>query len=126
MSAFHRAHDQRYGYHDARRPVEIVNLRVRAIGITDKPRIRKIAKAVQSGKMRTAASLDCILDGKRQTAALIDREQLRHGDSFAGPAVISEYSATTLVPAGWQVQVDAYGQIMLTKPDKSRSHGRKN
>jgi N-methylhydantoinase A len=126
VSAFHRAHDQRYGYHDARRPVEIVNLRVRAIGITDKPRIGKMTKVVQSAKRRTAASLNCILDGKRQTAALIDREQLRNGEFFAGPAVISEYSATTLVPAGWRVQVDAYGQIMLTKPDKSRSHARKN
>jgi N-methylhydantoinase A/oxoprolinase/acetone carboxylase beta subunit len=51
---------------------------------------------------------------------------LRNGDSFAGPAVISEYSATTLVPACWQAQVDAYGQILLTKPEKSRPHARKN
>jgi N-methylhydantoinase A/oxoprolinase/acetone carboxylase beta subunit len=79
-----------------------------------------------SRKMRPAASLDCILDGRQQTAALIDREQLRSGDSFAGPAVISEYSATTLVPAGWQAKVDAYGQILLTKSEKSRRHARKN
>ena len=126
VSAFHRAHEQRYGYHDAKRAVEIVNLRVRATGITDKPRIEKIARVASAEKMRRAASLDCVLDGKRQTAALIDREQLRRGDSFAGPAVISEYSATTLVPAGWRAQVDAYGQILLTKPGKSRPHARKN
>ena len=86
----------------------------------------KIAKAAKSKKMRTAASLDCVLDGKRQTATLIDREQLHNTDSFAGPAVISEYSATTLVPAGWQAQVDAYGQILLTKSRKSRRHAREN
>jgi N-methylhydantoinase A len=126
VNAFHRAHEQRYGYHDAKRPVEIVNVRVRATGITDKPRIAKMAKVAKSGKTHTAASLDCVLEGRRQTAALIDREQSRAGDSFAGPAVISEYSATTLVPAGWQAQVDAYGQILLTKPEKSRPHARKN
>jgi N-methylhydantoinase A len=126
MSAFHRAHEQRYGYHDAKRPVEIVNLRIRAIGITDKPRFSKIARAAKSAKIPTAASLDCVLDRRRQTAALINRERLCNADSFAGPAVISEYSATTLVPAGWRAQVDAYGQILLTKAEKSRLHARKN
>jgi len=122
VNAFHRAHEQRYGYSNVKRAVEIVNLRVRATGITDKPRAEKIAKAAKGQKMRAAGSLDCVLDGKRQRANLIDREQLRSGDSFAGPAVISEYSATTLVPAGWRARVDAYGQILLTRPTKSRSH----
>jgi N-methylhydantoinase A len=124
VSAFHRAHEQRYGYSNVKRAVEIVNLRVRATGITDKPRAEKIAKAAKGEKMPAAGSLDCVMDGKRQTAALIDREQLRSGDSFAGPAVISEYSATTLVPAGWRARVDGYGQILLTRPPKSRAHAR--
>jgi len=38
--------------------------------------------------------------------------------------MISEYSATTLVPAGWRARVDAYGQILLTRPPKSRAHAR--
>jgi N-methylhydantoinase A len=124
VSAFHRAHEQRYGYHDATRPVEIVNLRVRATGITDKPRIARMAKLANLAKIRTAATLDCVLDGRRQTATLIDREQLGPGASFTGPAVVSEYSATTLVPAGWRAQVDPYGQILLTKSEKSRPHAR--
>jgi N-methylhydantoinase A len=124
VSAFHRAHEQRYGYSDVKCAVEIVNLRVRATGITDKPRAEKIARAAKGEKMRAAGSLDCVLDGKRQIATLIDREQLRSGDSFTSPAVISEYSATTLVPAGWRARVDGYGQILLTKPTKSRAHAR--
>ena len=126
VSAFHRTHEQRYGYHDAKRAVEIVNLRVRAIGITDKPRIEKIATVTKGKKMRPVASIDCILDGERQTAASIDREQVHSGDSFAGPAVISEYSATTLVPPGWRARVDAYGQILVTKSENARLHARKN
>jgi len=126
VSAFHRAHEQRYGYSNDKRAVELVNLRVRATGITDKPRAEKIAEAAKGEKMRAAGSLDCVLDGRRQTAALIDREQLRSGDSFAGPAVISEYSATTLVPAGWRARVDAYGQILLTRLPKSRANARNN
>ena len=116
VAAFHRAHEARYGYHDAKRTVEIVNLRVRATGVTDKPGLRKIAAATAavSGRTRRGGTMDCVLDGRRCRAALIARDELRGGDSLSGPAVISEYSATTLVPHGWSGRVDAYGQILLT------------
>ncbi|HXM88398.1 MAG TPA: hydantoinase/oxoprolinase family protein, partial [Candidatus Acidoferrum sp.] len=115
VAAFHRAHEARYGYHDAKRTVEIVNLRVRATGVTEKPGLRKIA-AAKPGAMRarTSRAIDCVLDGKRCRATLIARDDLRSGDSLSGPAVISEYSATSLVPHGWTGRVDAYGQILLT------------
>jgi hypothetical protein len=37
--------------------------------------------------------------------------------------VISEYSATTLVPHGWSGRVDAYGQILLTPKSKRVARG---
>ena len=115
VAAFHRAHESRYGYHDAKRTVEIVNLRVRATGVTEKPGLRKIATAKRgaAGAERWGA-IDCVLDGNQCRAAAIARDDLRAGDSLSGPAVISEYSATTLVPHGWSGRVDAYGQILLT------------
>ena len=124
VAAFHRAHEQRYGYHDAKRAVEIVNLRSRATGITDKPGIRKIARAARGAKVPQAGSLRCVLDGKAQTAHLIAREELRAGDRFSGPAVVTEYSATTLVPAGWDGRVDSYGQIFLRQTRKTRRNAR--
>jgi N-methylhydantoinase A len=117
VAAFHRAHEARYGYHDVKRTVEIVNLRVRATGVTEKPGLRKIAGARRSAKSavaRARRSIDCVLDGQRCHAKLIEREELRGGDSLSGPAVISEYSATTLLPHGWSGRVDEYGQILLT------------
>ena len=115
VAAFHRAHEARYGYHDAKRMVEIVNLRVRATGVTEKPGLRKIAAARRgSAKRRKREPIHCVLNGRRCRAASIARDDLRAGDSVSGPAVISEYSATTLVPHGWTGRVDAYGQILLT------------
>src|SRR5580704_17349201 len=114
VAAFHRAHESRYGYHDAKRTVEIVNLRVRATGVTEKPGLRKIPSAARSTTSRKRRTIDCVLDGRRCRAKLIARDDLRAGDSLSGPAVISEYSATTLVPHGWNGRVDAYGQILLT------------
>jgi N-methylhydantoinase A len=124
VGAFHRVHEQRYGYHDTKRAVEIVNLRVRATGINEKPRAEKLPRAPKGSEMRVAGSLICVLDGKRRAASLIAREELRCGDSFAGPAVISEYSATTLVSEGWRANVDAYGQILLTATGNTRQHAR--
>jgi N-methylhydantoinase A len=126
VAAFHRVHEQRYGYHDSSRAVEIVNLRVRATGITEKPEAETIARAPRGSKMPIARSLDCVLDGKRQSAAMVARAELRNGDSFAGPAVISEYSATTLVPIGWHARVDRHGQILLTQTRKTGRHARNN
>ena len=117
VAAFHRAHDSRYGYHDVKRTVEIVNLRVRATGVTKKPELRKIAepaKGVKAVAMQSRAAIDCVLVGRRCSAKLLARDELRAGDSLSGPAVISEYSATTLVPHGWTGRVDEYGQILLT------------
>ena len=119
VAAFHRAHEARYGYHDAKRTVEIVNLRVRATGVTDKPGLRKIAaaKRVRTARCDTrntqTRSIVCSMGGDAERE-LIARDELRSGDSLSGPAVISEYSATTLVPHGWSGRVDAYGQILLT------------
>ena len=114
VAAFHRAHEARYGYHDATRTVEIVNLRVRATGVTEKPGLRKIAAAKGGASRPRKGAIDCVLDGRKCRAVLIARDDLRSGDSLSGPAVISEYSATTLVPHGWTGHVDSYGQILLT------------
>jgi N-methylhydantoinase A len=125
VAAFHRSHDARYGYHDTKRTVEIVNLRVRATGVTEKPGLRKIetAKTGSASAPRTRSAIDCTLDGKQCRAALITRDELRAGDSLSGPAVISEYSATTLVPHGWTGRVDAHGQILLTPKPKRAARG---
>jgi N-methylhydantoinase A len=115
VAAFHRAHEQRYGYHDRNNAVEIVNLRCRATGITDKPSLAKIPRATRSAaaKPRHNDSRRCVLNGREQIARVISREQLRAGERFSGPVVITEYSATTLVPSGWQGDVDSFGQIFL-------------
>ena len=115
VAAFHRAHEVRYGYHDAKRTVEIVNLRVRATGVTEKPGLRKIASADRSATPdQPRKTIECVLDGQQCRAKLVARDDLRGGDSLSGPAIISEYSATTLVPHNWSGHVDAYGQILLT------------
>jgi N-methylhydantoinase A len=53
-------------------------------------------------------------DGRWRKAALYDRSLLRPGNRFAGPAVITELSATTYLPSSWTSAVDAHHNLILT------------
>ncbi len=120
VAAFHRAHEARYGYHDAKRTVgpEIVNLRARATGVTEKPGTQKDWRPKLQRRTRLVfgnSRRDRLRDGwMPMPLPIIDcaRRVAKRSDSLSGPAVISEYSATTLVPHGWSGRVDDYGQIL--------------
>jgi N-methylhydantoinase A len=45
--------------------------------------------------------------------AIYKRDQLQAGDKFGGPAIVVEYSATTVVPPGCAVAVDAYKNLVI-------------
>ena len=49
------------------------------------------------------------------SARLIDREALAEGVRFSGPAIIEEYSGTTLLPPAWTASVTAGRHIWLYK-----------
>ncbi|MEJ6022597.1 hydantoinase B/oxoprolinase family protein [Ramlibacter sp. PS4R-6] len=53
--------------------------------------------------------------GQWHEAALIVREDLRAGDIMAGPAIIAEKNATTVVEPGWEAQLTALDHIVLER-----------
>jgi N-methylhydantoinase A len=65
------------------------------------------------GKQAVIHSRKVIFDGKRLDTLVYDRERLQPGNRFAGPAVITEYSATTVVPPECKAVVDAYQNIVI-------------
>jgi len=115
VAAFHRAHEIRYGYADAARAVEIVNIRVRAIGHTPKPELKKIQ---QGGRNSAGAAVDereIFFKNRMRKAARYERSNLRAGNIVHGPAIITEYSATTVVLPDWTARVDDYGNLILER-----------
>ncbi len=111
--AFHRAHERRYGYADPARAIEIVNVRLRALGLSDKPalgRHRFVALSPAAARYRRAP---VYFGGRSVATDFYVRERLRAGHRLRGPAVIAEYSATTVVPPGWRARVDAYENLLL-------------
>ncbi len=112
--AFHRAHEMRYGYHHKNKQVEIVNVRCRATGITDKPPSEKLASRSRTQPLLREQILELSFYGHTRKTVLYRRDNLRAGDVFSGPAIVAEYSATTLIPPDWKARVDNYGQLLLT------------
>ncbi|MDE2900667.1 MAG: hypothetical protein OXN15_06540 [Chloroflexota bacterium] len=114
--AFHAAHLQRFGYADARAPIEVVNLRMKAVGLSA---VEQPDTAPPDAGERTADALvaeDTVVfaDGPSRTPFL-RRASLRAGAVVAGPAVVLQMDATTVVPPGWTAEVDGYGNLVITR-----------
>jgi N-methylhydantoinase A len=59
-------------------------------------------------------------NGKTARTTIYDRAALMAGRRYPGPAIITEYSATTVVPHGFLFHVDAVGNVMLRVQEKRR------
>jgi N-methylhydantoinase A len=113
-ASFHAAHRERYGYADRSRPTEIVSLRLRGIGVTDKLKLKRAA-SFKTHTAEPALSAKVFFDERPSRVPVYRREQLHPGASFNGPAVISEYSSTTLIPSGWRVEIDLWRNLVIAK-----------
>ena len=113
--SFHRAHGRRYGYSDAKRPVEIVNVRARAIGSTPKPALPRIPASGADASPSATGESEVYLGGRSIKTRIYDRSRLRAGNRLRGPAIVAEYSATTVVLPGWRVRVDAHGNLVMER-----------
>jgi N-methylhydantoinase A len=118
VNEFHRAHERSYGHSDSRRAIEIVNVRCRATGVSPAIALPKISKITSQKTSKPVDRVKCFFGPVQLSTALYARETLRAGAAFFGPAIISEYSATSLVPPGWNARVDDHGQIHLSQKSK--------
>jgi N-methylhydantoinase A len=112
---FHAEHEKAYGYAHAGRAMEIVNLRVRLAVPSPKPPVRR--RSAEAGNPREAVVKEkpVWFDGHLHPTPLYDRERLRSGARFAGPAIVVEYSSTTVVPPDFECRVDEYLNLRLSE-----------
>jgi N-methylhydantoinase A len=106
-AAFHAAHERAYGHALPGRGIELVNLRLQAAGMVEKPVFTPEAVQENDG---SSARL-----GHKNGMTLYQREQFIPGAQFAGAALIFQLDSTVYVPEGWSARVDGYRNIILTK-----------
>ncbi len=96
----------------------MVNVRLRALGKPEKPEFPRMP---YSGEKLVPEALlderDVVFDGVSERTKVISRDKLQHGNLFAGPAVLVEYSSTIVIPPFASGRVDEFGNIILTIND---------
>ena len=110
--SFHRAHDTRYGHSTPGAPVEFVNLRLAALGRLER-RVLPYAPEAHGDDPITGRR-QAIFDGAAYDTPVLWRDWIKLGAEYAGPLVIEEDSATTIVPPGHHVRLDEWGNIIIT------------
>ena len=126
VQRFHAEHRRRYGYSHPDRAVEIVTLRLRA-------RMKSPAAAqteVRFSEVSHSAEPErrtVVFASRGVSTLVIDRNSLRTGKSYRGPAVVTEYSATTAVPPGATFRVDRASNLIISVPAaRPKEKGRQN
>ncbi len=109
LPAFHAEHRRRYGYSHPGREVELVTLRLRAFLPA-----HSLAKAwTPDAKAAKPERARVFFNGKRVPTLIYDRANLLPGKRYRGPAVIAEYSATTVVPPGMPFHLDDAANLVI-------------
>ena len=112
--AFHQQHARLYGYSNQDRPLEVVALRVRASGITDKPKLpfRRIRRASRPAPASVRSGR---FDGKTRQVAFYRWPDLAPGAAAPGPAVVTGPEATAVIPPDFKFHVDGFGNVTCTR-----------
>src|SRR5580700_4598148 len=104
---FHDLHQRRYGFANEARGLEVVNVRVRMVCPAEAFEPVGQPLRVGDGSHALVGARPVYFDGKFEETRIYDRELLRPGDTFTGPAIVSEYSSATVLPRGDVLRVDS-------------------
>jgi N-methylhydantoinase A len=115
IERFHAEHELRFGYARTDAPVEVVNLRLTATAETAKPPIQSVPFADADASEAFTVQNPVIFEGEALPTDFYRREALRPGNQIAGPAIVTEFSATTVIPPNFSAVVDTYQNLILTK-----------
>jgi N-methylhydantoinase A len=110
---FHELHQRRYGFENEMRALEVVNVRVRMVSAAEA--FEPVVQALREGDGSDAliGTRRVYFDGRFQATRVYDRDLLCAGDTFAGPAIVSEYSSATILPPGDVLRVDGLGNLVI-------------
>ena len=110
---FADAHQTRYGHANLGAPIEFVMVRTTAFGDLGQPAPQRWP--VADGPEFEHRTAPVVFGGESFDTQVIQRDDLRVGHRFDGPAIIIEATATTVVPPGHSVELDDLGSLVITR-----------
>jgi N-methylhydantoinase A len=134
LQEFEREHQRRYGYIHPNREVELVTLRLRAVvksprlqiaaghtGKIDSSKTAHVGMAALGRPGRATLGsfftpeVPVLFDGKKLKTKIYSRDALQPGKKYSGPAIITEYSATTVIPTLRSFWIDKAGNLIISR-----------
>jgi N-methylhydantoinase A len=119
---FEKEHRRRYGYTHPNREVELVTLRLRAVLKSTTTPMEKIAPVGTAALGRPGRAMlgrpsvlkaPVLFESTKQETKIYSRDDLQPGKKYSGPAIITEYSATTVIPPGKRFHHDRAGNLII-------------
>ncbi len=114
QDAFEQAYRQRFAFLMEGKPLIVEAVSVEAVIAGDSA----VEQALPLNPERAVPARETVRmysEGRWHDAALVVREDLRAGDRIAGPAIIAERNATTVVEPGWQAQLTSLNHLVLQR-----------
>lgn len=112
---FEAAHRQRFGFIAEGEPVQLVTMRVEAVGLVPRAQLTRHEDAGHDASAAIIGRRDVYMPeaGGMVSCPVYDRGLLKAGNTFAGPAIVEQMDATTVILPGMEATVDSYLNIIL-------------
>ncbi|HTR25881.1 MAG TPA: hydantoinase/oxoprolinase family protein [Terriglobales bacterium] len=112
IAHFHEEHQRRYGYHHAGRELEIVTVRLRAVLPTPRTKLTE-AQSPRRSRTVPVERVPVNFAGQGVSTPIYERADIGVGEVLNGPAVITEYSATAVIPLRRTFCIDRSGNLII-------------
>lgn len=109
---FHEQHEARFGFAIPGETIEMVNLKVIAVAVSEKPTLRELPHG--EGSPPASGSRSVRYDEGWIETPTFDREAFKQGHVLKGPAVIEESASVTILRANQTLRVDPYGNLIIS------------
>jgi len=115
QAEFEAAYKRRFSFLMPARALVVEAVSVEALGRSEAPPETVAPQPARAGELAAFASVPMFGGGQWRETGIYRRLALRPGDLIAGPAIVAEDNATTVIEAGWQGEVTPYKHLVLRR-----------
>jgi N-methylhydantoinase A len=114
--SFHELHRRNYGFDVRENEIEMMNVRLAAIGEVVKPALAEIRHRSPATRPAGArmGKRSVFLEGTVREAPVYNRDLLPVGEEIAGPAIVEQLDSTTLIFPDQTARVDGFLNLIIT------------
>ena len=113
LKDFEQEHHRRYGYTHRNCEIELVTVRLRATLKSRGAADALVRPRAKPGRL-SPAEARVAFDGKTRKTKIYSRDELHPGKRYPGPAVVTEYSATTVIPPAKRFHIDKANNLIIS------------